>query len=124
MLADATVIALVATTQPERALSFYRDTLGLTLIEDSPYALVMRAGTTMLRIQRVGSFEPHPFTALGWDVPDIRATVAELHARGIAMMPNPYVELDAEGIWWAPDGNAVAWFNDPDGNVLSLTQFA
>ncbi len=124
MLTDAKVIALVATAKPDEALVFYRDRLGLELIEDSPYAIVFRAGDTMLRLQRVESFEPHPFTSTGWDVADIGATVAALNAQGITMMTNPYVELDPAGIWTAPDGTRVAWFNDPDGNVLSLTQFA
>jgi catechol 2,3-dioxygenase-like lactoylglutathione lyase family enzyme len=124
VLTDATVIAFAATTQPEQALAFYRDTLGLALIEESPYALVFRAGKTMLRVQRVAAFEPHPFTALGWDVPDIRATVAELAARNVETMKVEFIEQDDAGIWWTPNGDGIAWFKDPDGNTLSLTQFA
>ena len=124
MLASATVIAFTATTQPDRARTFYRDLLGLTLVDESPYALVFLAGGTMLRVQRVEAFDPHPFTALGWDVPDIRATVAELAGHGIAVERFPFIELDADGIWWTPNGDGIAWFRDPDGNTLSLTQFA
>ncbi len=123
MLAKATVIAFTATRQPEEAKVFYRDQLGLKLVDESPYALVFRAGTTMLRVQLVADFQPHPFTTLGWDVPDIRATVAELAARGIATMRVPVIEQDEAGIWWTPNGDGVAWFKDPDGNTLSLTQF-
>jgi hypothetical protein len=78
----------------------------------------------MIRVQRVGAFEPHPFTTLGWDVPDIRASVAELQGRGIEMMRVAYIEQDEAGIWWTPNGDGIAWFKDPDGNTLSLTQFA
>lgn len=124
VLENAAVVAFTATTQPEKALDFYRDKLGLTLVEESPYALVFRAGGTMVRVQRVAAFEPHPFTALGWDVPDIRAAVTRLFEAGIPTMANPYVELDDAGIWWTPNGDGIAWFNDPDGNTLSLTQFA
>jgi catechol 2,3-dioxygenase-like lactoylglutathione lyase family enzyme len=124
VLTDATLIAFAATTQPEQALAFYRDTLGLTLVEESAFALVFRAGNTMLRVQRVAAFEPHPFTALGWDVPDIRATVAELAARNVETLKVEFIEQDDAGIWWTPNGDGIAWFKDPDGNTLSLTQFA
>jgi catechol 2,3-dioxygenase-like lactoylglutathione lyase family enzyme len=123
MLTDAPIVAFTATTQPDKAIAFYRDTLGLALVEESDYALVFRGAGTMLRVQRVAAFEPQPFTALGWDVPDIRATIAALTAAGVTPERNPYVEFDAAGIWWAPDGTGVAWFKDPDGNTLSLTQF-
>jgi catechol 2,3-dioxygenase-like lactoylglutathione lyase family enzyme len=124
MFSNAGIIAFAATSQPEAAKTFYRDQLGLTLVEESPYALVFRSGATMVRVQRVGAFEPHPFTALGWDVPDIRATAAALQQQGIETMRVAYVEQDAAGIWWTPNGDGIAWFKDPDGNTLSLTQFA
>jgi catechol 2,3-dioxygenase-like lactoylglutathione lyase family enzyme len=124
VLSKAHVIAFAATTKPEVALEFYRDRLGLTLVERSEYALVFRSGTTMIRVQRVVAFEPHEFTTLGWDVTDIRASVAELQGHGIEMMRVPFVEQDETGIWWTPNGDGVAWFKDPDGNTLSLTQFA
>ncbi len=124
VLGKAAVVAFTATTQPDKALEFYRDKLGLELLEESPYALVFRAGAIMLRVQRVAAFEPHPFTQLGWEVPDIRAAVTQLIEAGIPTMVNPYVELDDAGIWWTPNGDGIAWFNDPDGNTLSLTQFA
>jgi catechol 2,3-dioxygenase-like lactoylglutathione lyase family enzyme len=124
VLTQAAVIAFTATTQPERAIAFYRDQLGLELVEESEYAQVFRGGSTMLRVQRVAAFEPHPFTALGWDVPDIRAASAELKSAGVSFESNTYVELDGDGIWWTPNGDGVAWFKDPDGNTLSLTQFA
>ena len=77
----------------------------------------------MLRVQLVETFEPHQFTALGWDVPDIRKTVGELAARGIPTSVSIHRTREA-GIWWTPNGDGVAWFKDPDGNTLSLTQFA
>ncbi len=124
MFSKAGVIAFIATTRPERAREFYGARLGLALIEESPYALVFRSGSTMLRVQRVAAFEPQPFTALGWDVPDIRAAIGQLQVRGISMERYASIELDADGVWWTPDGHGVAWFKDPDGNVLSLTQFS
>ncbi len=124
MLANATLIAFTATRQPVAAIEFYRDRLGLRLVEESPYALVFRAGATMLRVQLVETFEPHQFTALGWDVTDIRTTVGELAARGIPTERFGFIEQDDAGIWWTPNGDGVAWFKDPDGNTLSLTQFA
>jgi len=123
VLSNATLIAFAATRQPVAALEFYRDRLGLRLIEESQYALVFRAGTTMLRVQLVAEFEPHQFTALGWDVPDIRKTVAELQTRDVPTLRFDFLEQDDAGIWWTPNGDGVAWFKDPDGNTLSLTQF-
>ena len=124
MLAAAPVVAFLATVDAERAKRFFTECLGFALIEDGPYALVFSAGGTMLRVQRVAAFEPHPFTALGWQVTDIRRTVADLAANGIAFMRVTALDQDAAGIWWTPNGDGVAWFHDPDGNTLSLTQFA
>jgi catechol 2,3-dioxygenase-like lactoylglutathione lyase family enzyme len=124
MLADAAVIAFTATTKPDQALAFYRDRLGLTLIEDSEFALIFRTGGILLRVERVAAFDPHPFPALGWEVAELRATIAELAGRGVNVERDLFVELDSDGIWWKPNGDGVAWFRDPDGNTLSLTQFA
>lgn len=123
-MTGARVIAFLASTDPDAAVGFYRDALGLTLVEDSPFALVFESGGTTLRIQKVGEFSPQPFTALGWAVDDIVAAVRELGARGIAMDRFPGVPQDDDAIWTTPDGARVAWFHDPDGNVLSLTQAA
>jgi hypothetical protein len=96
--------------------------LGLRLVRDDSFALVFEIHGRTLRVSRAGPFQPLPFTALGWDVPDIRQSVAALSARGVTFERYPHVQGDDLGIWTAPDGTQVAWFKDPDGNTLSLTQ--
>jgi catechol 2,3-dioxygenase-like lactoylglutathione lyase family enzyme len=123
-LDSATVTAFVATTDAKRAAKFYRDVLGLRLVSDEPVALVFDANGTMLRIQKIEKLTPQPFTALGWWVADIRATISSLVARGVTFERYPWAEQDSLGIWLAPSGARVAWFKDPDGNILSLTQDA
>jgi predicted enzyme related to lactoylglutathione lyase len=117
------LIAFVATRDGARARRFYEKTLGLTVISDDDFALVLDANGTMLRVQKVASFTPHRFTTLGWDVSDITAVVDELTARGLKFEMYPGMEQDERGVWRAPGGGRVAWFKDPDGNTLSLTQF-
>jgi catechol 2,3-dioxygenase-like lactoylglutathione lyase family enzyme len=124
MLQNSAVIAFSATRDAERAKSFYRDELGLRLVADEPFALVFDANGTMLRIQKAGVFEPLPFTLLGWHVADIEQTVDQLRARGVAFVRYEGMEQDARDIWQAPGSSArIAWFKDPDGNLLSLTTF-
>jgi catechol 2,3-dioxygenase-like lactoylglutathione lyase family enzyme len=123
MLGDYDVIAFTQTAQPEKAKAFYRDILGLKLVEDSPFALVFWAGSTMLRIQKVPELTPLPFTVLGWNVPDIRATLANLSSKGVKFERYDGMPQDDAGIWVTPSGAGVCWFKDPDGNTLSLTQF-
>ena len=125
MLTECPVIAMIATTQPERAKTFYSEVLGLKLIEDGWFALVYMAGGTRLHIQKVKEFTPLPFTAIGWTVSDIAATAAVLANKGIKFERYPGMEQDAAGIWTTPDrAGKVCWFKDPDGNTLSLTQFS
>jgi catechol 2,3-dioxygenase-like lactoylglutathione lyase family enzyme len=123
MLDRNEVIAFVATTDAPRALAFYRDTLGLRLVADEPWAIVFDAGGTMLRIQKAPKHTPAPHTALGWKVADLAATMAGLRERGVTFERYPWMQQDAAGVWATPDGTRIAWFKDPDGNVLSLTQF-
>jgi uncharacterized glyoxalase superfamily protein PhnB len=122
MLTARHLMAFVATTDAPRATAFYRDTLGLPLVSDDPHAVVFFAGPSVLRLQKVETFVPAPFTVLGWHVPDIAAEVAALGARGVAFERYPFLTQDETGVWTTPDGAKVAWFKDPDGNVLSLTQ--
>lgn len=124
MLQNSAVIAFSATRDAERAKSFYRDQLGLRLVADEPFALVFDANGTMLRIQKAAAFEPLPFTLLGWHVADIERTVDQLRARGVTFVRYEGMEQDARDIWQAPGSAArIAWFKDPDGNLLSLTAF-
>jgi catechol 2,3-dioxygenase-like lactoylglutathione lyase family enzyme len=122
MNADQRLCAFVATVKPDEARVFYRDVLGLALVEDSPFAIVFDANGTMLRVQRVKDLAPHPFTALGWNVPDIEAAIDGLVAKGVTFERYGFFEQDARGVWSAPGGAKIAWFKDPDGNTLSLAQ--
>jgi predicted enzyme related to lactoylglutathione lyase len=116
------LITFSQTAQPEKAKAFYGDVLGLTLSEDSPFAIIFRSGRTSVRIQKVQSFSPSPFTSLGWQVPDIRAAAQQLVAKGVLFQRYDGIKQDDLGIWLSPGGSQICWFKDPDGNTLSLTQ--
>ena len=116
-------VLFLATANAERSRAFYEGALGLALVADEPPALVFRVGDRMLRIQKVEQVHAAPYTALGWAVPDIRRTVRDLRAKGVVFQKYESLNQDSDGIWPAPSGALVAWFRDPDGHVLSLTQF-
>lgn len=118
------VISFVATKHPAKARKFYEGTLGLKLVTDDPFAVVFDANGTMLRVQKVHELLPAQHTVLGWEVPDIRAKIKELTARGVRFERLGGLPQDKLGIWTTPSGAKVAWFKDPDGNTLSLTQFS
>ena len=122
MLADAKLIAFAATRDGARAREFYEGILGLSVISDDAFALALNAQGTMLRVQKVAELTPPPFTVLGFEVSNIRATVAALREAGVTFQTYPGMGQDEHGIWHAPSGALVAWFKDPDGNMLSLTQ--
>ncbi len=124
MLDRATVIAFVPSTDLDRSRRFFVDLLGLPLVEVNPFACVLRIGPTMVRVTKVDQLRPQPFTVFGFEVPDIRATVARLAAAGVAFLRYDGIGQDDDGVWATPNGDRVAWFQDPDGNTLSLTQFA
>jgi catechol 2,3-dioxygenase-like lactoylglutathione lyase family enzyme len=123
MLDKYDLIAFVATSQPDRAKTFYHEVLGLRLLGDTPFALEFAAGTTTLRIAKVKEMKPVAHTVLGWKVPDMRSTVTDLANRGITFERYEGMRQDEFGIWTSPNGHLVCWFKDPDGNTLSLTQF-
>jgi catechol 2,3-dioxygenase-like lactoylglutathione lyase family enzyme len=123
MLNNSNVVAFVATSRPERAKDFYQRILGLPLISDDALALVFDANGIMLRVQKVQGHTPPPYTVLGWDVGDIQARVKELLERGVRCERYEWLEQDELGVWTTPSAAKVAWFKDPDGNTLSLTQF-
>ncbi len=125
MLGQSEVMAFVATVQPERAKAFYRDVLGLKLVEDAWWAMTFEMKGCRLHIQKLqDKFTPHPFTALGWKVSNIEDLVDKLAKKGVVFERPPGLQVDAKGIWSPPDsgGAKVAWFKDPDGNTLSLSQ--
>lgn len=123
MLGKQTLIAFVATADSERSRMFYERTLGLQLVSEDAFALVFNANGTMIRVQKVAAFQPQPFTALGFRVDDIQAVVAALGAKDVTCERFPGMDQNAQGIWASPGGARIAWFKDPDGNVLSLTEF-
>ncbi len=123
MLSTSNVVAFVASCRPDDAKSFYKETLGLRLLSDDAFAIVFDANGMMLRVQKVQEHAPLPYTALGWDVADIQASVAGLSGKGVRFERYEWLEQDESGVWSAPSGAQIAWFKDPDGNTLSLTQF-
>jgi len=123
MLSASRLIGFVATKNPASAREFYEEILGLKRVSDDPFAIVFDANGTMLRVQKVHELLPAPYTVLGWDVEDIHAEVLELAKRGVRFERFEGLPQDEAGIWAAPSGARVAWFKDPDGNTLSLTQF-
>jgi predicted enzyme related to lactoylglutathione lyase len=122
-LAGAPLMAFVATTDLAASRAFYGRGLGLAMTGESPIACTFDAGGTTLRVNAVETAVVAPYTVLGWTVTDIAATVGDLKARGVDFERFDGVQQDALGIWNSPGGALVAWFKDPDGNVLSLTQF-
>jgi len=132
ILGKQKIMAFAAVRDRDAARKFYRDTLGLTLVGEDQFALVFDAHGTTLRISPVRDWTPPQFTVLGWEVPDIVAAVKELTAAGVEFQRYAWMkDQDEMGIWTSPSGPEVAavhagarvaWFKDPDGNVLSVTQ--
>jgi catechol 2,3-dioxygenase-like lactoylglutathione lyase family enzyme len=123
MLGREKLMAFAAIRDGARARQFYERILGLSVISEDNFVLVLDANGTMLRLQKVENFTPSSFTALGWEVSNIRSAVSELMQRGVIFQKYPWMDQDELGIWAAPSGAHVAWFKDPDGNTLSLTEF-
>ncbi|HET7086909.1 MAG TPA: VOC family protein [Rhizomicrobium sp.] len=122
MLGDAKIGAFLCVRDREAAKRFYAGTLGLTLTREDSYALVFDAGGTVLRVSPVKELQPQPFTVLGWQVPDIVAVMERLAAAGVVFVRVPGLNQDALCVWSPAPGVKVAWFKDPDGNLLSLGQ--
>lgn len=124
MLGTAPIIAFTATANPPAAIAFYQGILGLRLVAEEEYAIVFDAAGTMLRVAITRDVKPPPYTVLGWQVPDINATVKSLVASGVSLERYSFMQQDESGVWTSPSGGKVAWFKDPDGNLLSITEFA
>ena len=122
MLRMCKIVAFAATVDAARARAFYEGVLGLNFISDDEFALVFDAHGVELRIQKVTSLTPQPHTQLGWSVSSIDKIVRELCAKGVTFEKYPFLHQDESGIWAAASGAKVAWFKDPDGNLLSLTE--
>ncbi|MBT8146467.1 MAG: VOC family protein [Gammaproteobacteria bacterium] len=115
-------ILFVATSKPDESRVFYQSVLGLTLKEDQPFALVFEFGGHQLRVQKVEATTVQPYTSAGWEVDDIEQAVNNLADKGVVTEKYPFLEQDENGIWTTPDGAKIAWFKDPDENLLSFTQ--
>lgn len=122
-LQQSTPVAFVNVRDREQALGFYRDTLGLELHSTDPFGDFLGMGAALLRMTVIADHQPQPHPILGWNVDDIVSAVTALRARGVAFTVYDGMGQDALGIWTAPDRRTkVAFFPDPDGNVLSLAQ--
>jgi catechol 2,3-dioxygenase-like lactoylglutathione lyase family enzyme len=121
MLESAKLMGFVLTKDYKRAREFYEGKLGCEFVSHDQFALAMTIAGNAIRIVKVPDFTPLQSTVLGWQVPDIAAVVAWLRKQGVTFEKYPFVE-DPTGIWTAPGGDKVAWFKDPDGNVLSVSQ--
>ena len=121
MLTANKLVGFVTTTDYEQARAFYEGKLGFEFVKLDQFALALRAGANMIRISKSETFKPAQGTVLGWEVDDIRAVVSWLGSRGVETEKYPFVEDKETGIWNSPSGDSVAWFKDPDGNVLSLS---
>jgi len=123
MLESARAVAFLSATDLGRARDFYEGVLGLPVEDVTDFACVFRAAGVTLRVTLVGELSPQPFTVFGWEVGAIHETIAGLAGRGVAFLRYEGMGQDPAGVWTTPGGDQVAWFRDPDGNVLSLTQF-
>lgn len=122
MLALGKMVGFVLTKDYDKARVFYERVLGCEFVSLDQFALVVRLGGHQIRISKVADFTPLRSTVLGWEVSDIEGVVDSLAHRGVAFEKYPFVQDKERGIWSAPGGNKVAWFKDPDGNVLSVSQ--
>jgi catechol 2,3-dioxygenase-like lactoylglutathione lyase family enzyme len=123
MLGNTPIIAFVPTLDFDKSRAFYVDVLGLRFVDNDGFAMVLEANGTMIRVAKVQpDFKPAVFTILGWEVADIENIVSVMTAKGVVFERYGFFEQDALGIWAAPGGAKVAWFKDPDGNTLSVSQ--
>jgi catechol 2,3-dioxygenase-like lactoylglutathione lyase family enzyme len=122
MLRDAAIVAFVPTLDLDRSDAFYGGILELERTESSSFANAYHVNGTSLRVTLVEEIARVPYTVVGWRVDDVSAAIAGLGAKGVSFKHYPDMEQDSDGVWTAPGGSRVAWFEDPDGNVLSLQQ--
>ena len=123
MLGSTNLVAFVPTKDSEKARAFYEGLLGLRFVRDDGFALVLEANGIMIRVTKAPpDFKPAQFTILGWQVSDIESAVRDLQKKGVHFEIFGFFKQDDLGIWTSPTGDKVAWFKDPDGNVLSVSQ--
>jgi catechol 2,3-dioxygenase-like lactoylglutathione lyase family enzyme len=122
MLGSMNIVAFVPTRDSAKARSFYEGVLGLRFVKDDGFAMVLDANGIMVRVAKTPNFKPAQFTILGWQVSGIEKLATALQEKGVQFERFGFLEQDQLGIWTAPTGDKVAWFKDPDGNVLSVSQ--
>jgi len=122
MLSSNKIVGFVATKDYAKARNFYEKILGIEFVNQDAFALEFISGGNMIRISKVDDFTPMPFTVLGWEVTDIQKVVEDLTKRGVTFEKYSFLKQDDLGIWDAPGGSRVAWFKDPDGNLLSVSR--
>jgi catechol 2,3-dioxygenase-like lactoylglutathione lyase family enzyme len=123
MLSKHKIVALVPTSDGDRAKTFYVEKLGLKFLSDDGFAIVLDANGNKVRLTKMREVKPEPFTVLGWEVSNIADAVRGLQGRGVSFeLFHDFMKQDDLGIWTAPDGTKVAWFKDPDGNILSVSE--
>jgi catechol 2,3-dioxygenase-like lactoylglutathione lyase family enzyme len=122
MLKNLKMKAFVSTVKPDIARAFYEKTLGLKLLSEDNFGIEFEAGGAHLRLTYVEKLIPQPFTVLGWDTDDIESAIRSMNNQGITFERYDFIDQDEAGIWKAPGGTRVAWFKDPDGNLLSLSE--
>ena len=124
MLGNYDLMAFVSTAEPAVGRAFYEGKLGLEVMQADDYGVVYAVNGRRLRMSFVRELKAAPYSVLSWVVPDIHRVVGELQSRGVVFEVYAGLGQDADGVWTAPGGTMVAWFKDPGGNVLSLSQFA
>jgi catechol 2,3-dioxygenase-like lactoylglutathione lyase family enzyme len=121
MLTAGRMVGFLTTTDYQKARAFYEGRLGFRFVSLDQFALTLRAGENMIRIGKSETFNPAQGTVLGWEADDLRSVVLWLKSRGVESDKYAFIEDQELGIWNAPSGDQVAWFKDPDGNVLSVS---
>ena len=123
MLDNQEIMAFIPTLDFDRSRAFFEGVLGLRFVNNDGFAMVLESNDTTIRVAKVQKdWTPAPFTILGWKVKSIETIVAGLAERGVVFERFSFFEQDPLGIWTAPSGDKVAWFKDPDGNTLSVSQ--
>ena len=124
MLHADKVVAFVPITNSENSRAFYEGVLGLPFIGEDDFAMVFEANGVTVRAVKMKEFKPVPYTILGWEVSGIENVIRNLREKGVRFEVFGFFKQDELGIWTAPGGAKVAWFKDPDGNLLSVSQNA
>lgn len=122
LLAGAGLQAIIGTAKADAARAFYADTLGLELLSDDMFALLFRVGGGVLRIAKMPAYTPSAHAVLGFEIEDLERVRAKLADAGVPLQRFPFIPQDPNGVWTAPDGMKVAWFRDPDMNLVSIMQ--